>query len=61
MGVKTPDHIPSINVMLYVVDLDIPVLRGLNVLDRTGLVIDNITNKLWKRVIVSHCPLKTIE
>ena len=46
---KPPDHIPPINDLLEVVDVDIPDLLGLDVLDGHILVLDNVTNRLWKR------------
>ena len=61
LAVKTPDHIPPINDMLDVVEVDIPALLGLDLLDGHGLVIDNVTNRLWKRIVVSYDPLKFID
>ena len=60
-AIKTPDHVPRINVMLDVVDVDIPALLGLDVLDGNSLIVENVTNRLWERTVVSHGPLRFID
>ena len=45
----TPRTIPDIHVNLDIVDVNIPPLIGLDILDKNGLMIDNINNKLAKR------------
>ena len=57
LSIQTPDHIPPINILLYVVDVDIPVLVGLDVLDGYCQVVDNTYNRLWYRIGISDDPL----
>ena len=50
---KTPENITPIIVMLDIVPVDVPALLGLDVLYSTSLVIDNVLNRLWNRIIIS--------
>lgn len=48
-SLKTPSGINNIDVPLDVVDVNIPALIGLNILDQNRLMIDNVNNKLARR------------
>ena len=61
LGIQTPDHTPPICILLDVVDVDIPALIGLDVLDGHCLMVDNISNRLWNRVIISEDPLEFVD
>ena len=57
LGIQTPDHIPRISILLTVVDVYIPALIGLDVLDGNFPLVDNISHCIWHRVIISEEPL----
>ena len=48
----------EILILLDVVDLEIQALLGLDVLDCNNLLFDNVTNHLWKGIIVNLDPLR---
>ena len=54
----TPGCTLDILVILDVLDVKIPPLLGLNVLDRNNLLVDNITYHLWNRIISNKDPLR---
>ena len=60
LAVETPNHLPPINIMLDVVDVDISVLLDLDDLDGHSLIVENVTNRLWERTMVSYDPLRLI-
>ena len=61
LAIQTPDHISPISILLYVVDVDIPPLIGLDVLDSNCLMVDNISNRLWHRTIISNDLLEIVD
>ena len=44
--------------ILDVVEIEIPTLLGLDVLDRNNLLVHNMTNHLWNRIITNKDPLR---
>ena len=55
---STPESTLDIPVMLDVVDVEIPPLLGLEVLDGNNLLVDNGTNHLWNSIITNNDPLR---
>ena len=55
------EKIPDIPVILDVVNVDIPALLGINVLDEYSLMPDNVTNRLWHRIILSKKSLEVYD
>ena len=60
LAIQTPDIIPTIHIMLDVIGVDISALIGLDVLDDNFLIVDNISNRLWYRVVISVDPLEIV-
>ena len=60
LAIQTPDHIPPISILLDAVEVDVPALICLNVLDRSFLMVDNISNRLWQRIVISNDPLDIV-
>ena len=58
---EIPENMPDIPVLLDVVPVSILALLGLDVLDSHSLLPDNVTNRLWNRIIVSESPLQFID
>ena len=54
-------HIPSIQIMLDIVDVDIPALIDHYVLDGSFLMVDSISNRLCHRIVHSNNPLRIFE
>ena len=50
----TPGSTLGIPVILDVVDVEIQELLGLVVLDENNLLVDNVTNHLWSRIIANN-------
>ena len=61
LAIQTLDNIPTIYVLLDVVDVDIPALIGLDVLEGNFLMVDNISNRLWHRIVISNDPLEIVD
>ena len=61
LAIQTPDIIPPIHILPDVVDLDIPALIGLDDLNGNCLMVDNISNRLMHRVVISVCPLEIVD
>ena len=59
--IQTTDHIPPISILLDVVDVDIPALIGIDVLDGNCLKVDNMSNRLWHHTIISNDPLEIVD
>ena len=53
-AIQTPDHIPPISIPLNVVEVDIPALAELDVLDGNYLTADTIYNLLWHLIVISN-------
>eukprot|EP00171_Calliarthron_tuberculosum_P023424 IDg23424t1 len=51
---QTPPGSPLVFVTLDIVPADIPALIGLDVFDSETLIVDTVTNRLWKRVVTSR-------
>ena len=49
---QTPDHIPRTNILVSIVDVNIPTLIGRGVLDGNFLLIDNISSRLYHHVVI---------
>ena len=61
-----PEHMLStlgsafdIPVILHVLDVEIPELLGLDVLDGNNLLVDNVTNNLWNRTTTNKDLLRS--
>ena len=52
---------PPIQILHDVVDVDIPALIGLDVLDGNFLMVDNISNRLWHRIVISEDPYEIVD
>ena len=52
----TTRHIPAIPILLDVVDVNIPALLGLDVLDGNNIFVDNVTGHLRSRITTSKDP-----
>ena len=50
---ETPGSTPDTLVIFDVVDVDIPVFLGINILDRNNLLVDSVTNHLWNHKITN--------
>ena len=61
LSIQTPENIPLIHVLLNVVDVNIPALIGLDVLDGNFLMVDNISNHLWHRIVISNGTLEIVD
>ena len=61
LAIQTPDHIPHICILLDVVDVGIPALIGLDVLDDHCLKAGNISNRHWNRAIIFDDPLQIVD
>ena len=48
----------DIPILMDVVDVDIPALLGLDVLDGNGLFFENVTGYLWSRIMTCKEPLQ---
>ena len=57
-AIQTPDQNPFIIIMLDIIDVDINAFVDLDVLDENCLVVDNISNSLLHRVIISDYPFE---
>ena len=53
----TSGYIHETPIILDFVDVEIPELLGLDFLDGNNILIDNITNHLWSRIITNKDPL----
>ena len=54
----TPGFTLDIPVILDVVEVEIPPLLGIDVLDGNKLLFDNVTSHLWSRIITNKNPLR---
>ena len=54
----TPGSIPDIPVILDFVDVELKPLLGLEALDRSNLLVDNVTNHLWNPIITNKDPFR---
>ena len=54
----TPGSTLDISVILDVVDVEIPPMLGLDILDRNSLLFDHVTNHLWNCIITNKDPLR---
>ena len=54
----TPGNRREIPVIMDVVDVDIPALLGIDVLDGNNLFVDNVAGHLWNRIITCKEPLQ---
>ena len=54
----TPGHIQDKPILNDVVDVNVPALLGLDVLDRNNVFVENVTGHLWKRVTIRQHALK---
>ena len=57
--IDTPHSVELIQVVMDIVDVNIPLLLGLDDLDGHGLLADNVTNNLWKLTVLSWKPLRS--
>ena len=55
---KQPEGVPPILVLSDVIDIDIPDLLGLDILDSFGLMAENVTNRLWHRIRMNEDPVE---
>ena len=61
LTIQKPDNTPPIHIPLDVVDVNIPELIGLDFLDGNRLMVDNISNRLWYRILISNDPLEIVD
>ena len=61
LAIQTPDNIPPIHILLDVVDMGVPALIGFDVLDANCLMVNNISNRLWNRVVISNDLLEVVD
>ena len=54
----TPGSTLEMPVIRDILDVEIPPLLGLDVLDRNNLLVYNVTNHLWNRIITNKNPLR---
>ena len=54
----TPGSVRDVPILMDVVDIDIPALLGLDVLDGNNLFVDNVTGHLWNRIVTCNEPLR---
>ena len=52
----TPESTLDIPVILDVVDVEIPPLQGLDILDRNNLFVNNVINHLLNRIVTNKHP-----
>ena len=50
----TPGSALDIPVILNVVDVEMPPLLGLYVLDRNNLILDKVSNHLWNHIVTNR-------
>ena len=55
---RTPWSTLDIPVILDVLDVEIPVLLVLDILDGNNVPVDNVTDHLWNRLITNKDPLR---
>ena len=61
LAIATSDNITPIHFLMDVVSVDIPALLGLDIMDGNCLMVENITNRLWHRVILHDEPLEVAD
>ena len=61
LDIQTPDLTPPTRILRDVVDVDISELIGLDDLNVHCLMVDNISNRLWNRVIILDEPLEFVD
>ena len=55
---RTPVTTPDNPILLDLVDVEISALQGLDVLDGSELLVNNVTNSLWDGIIIRNDPVK---
>ena len=54
----TPGTTLDVLVILDVVDVEIPALIDVYILDRSNLLVDNVAYHLWSRIITNKNPIR---
>ena len=57
---QTLDNFSPTLILLDEVDVNIPELISFYILDCNYLVLDNISNRFWLRIVLSDDPLETV-
>ena len=60
LALQTRDYTPPTNILLDVVNVDLSAFISIDVLDGNFIMVDNISNRLWNRVITSDDLLQIV-